>query len=111
MPLADVTYESNSSHKMWFLPAPSVVNTVAVDENQMPKEPGAINGGITKRNAPGETPVIVIRVSKIDDAVRNVETGGGKVVMPTTKVGERGLYAKVTDTEGNVIGIWQGLMG
>jgi len=27
--------------------------------------------------------------------------------MPTVPVGDFGLYARVADTEGNIIGVWQ----
>jgi predicted enzyme related to lactoylglutathione lyase len=87
----------------------TIVNTVPVDENNMPKEPGAINGGMLKRNHAGEQPVIVINVSSVDEYLKKVEKAGGKTVMPKVQVGEMGLYARVTDTEGNVIGLWEHL--
>jgi uncharacterized protein len=87
----------------------TIVNTVAVDEENMPKEAGAINGGIMKRNKPGEQPVIVINVSSVDEYLKKVEKAGGKTVMPKAQVGDMGLYARVTDTEGNVIGLWEHL--
>lgn len=85
------------------------VNTVPVDGNQTPTEPGAINGGLTARNTPGETPVVVVSVSSIDDYIKRIEDNGGKLVVPKTTVGNMGLYARVSDTEGNVIGIWEDL--
>lgn len=85
------------------------VNTVPVDENQIPTEPGAINGGLTMRNAPGETPVLVINVASIDEYVKKIEDNGGKVVAPKNKVGNMGLYSRVSDTEDNVIGLWEDL--
>jgi predicted enzyme related to lactoylglutathione lyase len=87
----------------------TIVHTVPVDEHQMPKEPGGINGGMMKRSKPGEQPVIVINVASVEESLRKVEKAGGKVVMPKTQVGEMGLYARVTDTEGNVIGLWETL--
>lgn len=86
-----------------------MVTTVETDEKQMPKEPGAINGGLMKRQVKGESPVIVVNVPSVDDYLKKVEEAGGKVVMPKMQVGDMGLYARVTDTEGNVIGIWQDL--
>ena len=84
-----------------------MVNTVATDKKGMPKEPGAINGGMMKRNAKGESPVIVVKVKSLDDYLKKITAAGGKVVSPKQKVGDMGLYARVTDTEGNVIGIWE----
>ncbi len=82
--------------------------TVPVDEKFMPKETGAINGGMVKRSNK-ESVVIVINVSSVDEYAKKVEDARGKVVMPAQKVMNMGLYARVEDTEGNVIGIWQDL--
>ena len=86
-----------------------IVKTVATDEKQMPMEPGAINGGMQKRMVPNESPVLVINVPSLDEYLKKVETAGGKIVMPKMQVGDMGLYARVSDTEGNVIGLWQDL--
>jgi len=76
-------------------------------KTMVPTEPGAINGGLLKKDPTGEHPLIVIDVPSIDEHINKIESAGGKVVMPTMKVGDFGLYARVSDTEGNVIGIWQ----
>jgi uncharacterized protein len=90
-----------------------MVHTVACDENMMPKEAGAINGGMLKRDAEkdpsGVHPVIVIKVEDADEHCKKVESAGGKVVMPVVQVGDMGKYARVQDTENNVIGLWQDL--
>jgi len=67
-------------------------------KTMMPTELGAINGGFLKKDPTGES---------VDEHIKKIESAGGKVVMPTMKVGDFGLYARVADTEGNVIGIWQ----
>ena len=86
----------------------TMVTTVPLDEKHMPKELGAINGGMYKRDEnSSKSPVIVINVSSVDESIVKVKAGGGKVVRPKNKVGDMGLYAQVTDTEGNVIGLWQ----
>ena len=87
-----------------------IVHTVETDEQQMPKESGAINGGFFKKEE-GEylSPVIVINVPDIDVYIKNIEQAGGKIVLPTNQVGDFGLYARFVDTEGNVVGIWQDL--
>ena len=84
-----------------------MVTTVETDEKRMPKKPGAINGGLTPRDETAKTPVIVINVPNVDDYIKKVEAAGGKVVMPKQTVGNMGYYARVTDSEGNVIGIWE----
>lgn len=86
-----------------------MVTTVPTDEKQMPKEPGAINGGIVQRSPVGQHPIIVINVPSVDEFITKVAKGGGKVVLAKQKVGDFGLYARVTDSEGNVIGLWQDL--
>ena len=87
----------------------TTLTTVPVDENRMPKEAGAINGGMAKRMQKGESPVLVISVSSVDEYIAKVEKGGGKITMQKMQVGSMGFYAKISDTEGNVLGIWQDL--
>ncbi|HSF28296.1 MAG TPA: VOC family protein [Nitrosopumilaceae archaeon] len=83
------------------------VTTVEADQNMIPKEPGAINGGMLKRSVPSEQPVIVIQVTSIDEYLKKISSSGGKVILPKMTVGSFGFYARVTDTEGNVIGLWE----
>ncbi|MGP0090508.1 MAG: VOC family protein [Xanthobacteraceae bacterium] len=75
--------------------------------NNRPKEPGAINGGMFQRNETGRSPVIVIGVASIDATIKKVEGAGGKTVARKVKVGDMGHYARVADSEGNVIGLWE----
>lgn len=86
-----------------------LVTTTPTDEKMKPTEPGAINGGMLPKDPTGPHPVIVIDVPSVEDHLQKIESAGGKIVMPTIKVGEFGLYARVSDTEGNVIGVWQTL--
>lgn len=85
-----------------------IAQTVPVDENQMPKEPGAINGGLFERPNEAPNPTIYVNVESIDAALEKVQAAGGKVVTPNTPIPGMGAYARVTDTEGNVIGLFQG---
>ncbi len=84
-----------------------IVRTTEVDENRMPIESGAINGGMMKREEPITSPVITIAVENIDDAMKKVKRMGGEVVREKMEVGDMGLAAYVRDTEGNIIGLWQ----
>ncbi len=84
-----------------------IVRTTEVDENRMPIEPGAINGGMMKREKPITSPVITIAVENIDEAMKKVKKMGGKVVREKMEVGDMGLAAYIMDTEGNIIGLWQ----
>jgi uncharacterized protein len=46
-------------------------------------------------------------VSSIDDTLKKVEAGGGKVVTPRTPIQDMGAFAYFRDSEGNVIGLWE----
>jgi len=86
----------------------TMVHTVDTDEKtRMPKEVGAINGGMMKRMGEVKAPVITVTVANIDDAIKKVEKNGGKLVMPKQEVPGMGWNAYVKDSEGNVIGVWQ----
>ncbi|MEK7263433.1 MAG: VOC family protein [Bacteroidota bacterium] len=84
-----------------------MANTATVDEQGKTNQPGAINGGMMPRNFPGEYPVLVLNVASIEESIAKVENAGGKVVMPVMPVGDFGRYARIEDTEGNTIGIWE----
>ncbi len=84
-----------------------IVHTVEVDEKQMPKESGAINGGMYKKDEKSaQYPVIVIGVKNVDEAVKKAEKAGGKIFKNKIAIGKMGFYAQVRDTEGNIIGVF-----
>ena len=83
------------------------IKTTSVDENHMPTEPGAINGGMMKRTAQVKSPVFAINVDSIDASVKKAVSAGGKLVMPKQEIGEMGYYAYIEDTEGNIVGLWE----
>jgi uncharacterized protein len=84
-----------------------IAQSVAVDDNQMPKEPGAINGGLFQRPKDAPHPALYVGVDSIDAALKKVERAGGKVVTPRTPIPGMGAYARIADTEGNVIGLFE----
>jgi uncharacterized protein len=84
-----------------------IAHSAPVDEQQMPTEPGAINGGLFQRPKEAPNPTIYVSVESIDAALQKVKAAGGKVVTPNTPIPGMGAYARVTDTEGNVIGLFQ----
>ncbi|MCI4360030.1 MAG: VOC family protein, partial [Thermoplasmata archaeon] len=75
--------------------------------NGMPKTPGAINGGMGKREGPLAHPVITIGVNDIDASLEAIEKAGGSTVSKKAPVGPMGFVAYFKDTEGNVVGLWQ----
>jgi predicted enzyme related to lactoylglutathione lyase len=72
-----------------------------------PLEPGAINGGMMKRQGHFTAPVITIEVDDIDEALTQVEKLGGKTATGKQSVGDMGFTGYFHDTEGNLIGLWQ----
>ena len=88
----------------------TMVQTTELDENRMPKKPGAINGGIVKRRRNYRNPIVVIAVPDIKEALALVKKNGGKVVGKKMEVPKMGWSAYFKDPEGNVIGLWQNLM-
>lgn len=84
-----------------------MATTVPTDENQMPKEAGAINGGLYQREKPEQKPIFYIDVPDIDAHLKMVEEKGGKVVVAKTPIPQMGAYAQIADTEGNVIGLFE----
>lgn len=85
-----------------------MAHTVEVDDKHMPKESGAINGGMYKRDTKSSNgPVLVINVKSIDAYIKKIEQADGKIVREKMQVGDMGLYAQFEDTEGNILGIWE----
>ncbi len=85
----------------------TIVRTVQSDERGIPKELGAINGGMLARQDPVRAPVVTIDVENMDQATATIEKNGGKIIRPKMPVGDMGFAAYFKDTEGNVIGLWQ----
>ena len=84
-----------------------IARTTEVDEHQMPKEPGAINGGLMQRPKEAPHPTIYVGVTSVDATIKKVQAAGGKVITPTTPIPGMGAYGRVADTEGNIIGLFQ----
>jgi predicted enzyme related to lactoylglutathione lyase len=81
---------------------------VPVDEkSRMPKEPGAINGGLFQRPKEAPHPTLYVAVDSIDASLKKIEGAGGKVITPKTPIPGMGAFARFSDSEGNVIGLFQ----
>ncbi|ANH39423.1 Glyoxalase-like domain protein [Nocardioides dokdonensis FR1436] len=87
----------------------TMVMTGPTDPEQGPSEPGFINGGMFRRSDefPGKGPGIVIDVPSVDEALRSVAAAGGTPVTERMAVGDMGFTGYFTDTEGNLIGLWE----
>ena len=84
-----------------------VLATTGPSDQGPPSEPGFINGGLLERAQPVGGPVLVVDVDDIEAALEQVETLGGTTVSAKQAVGEMGFSAYFTDTEGNLMGLWQ----
>ena len=84
-----------------------IAQSVATDDKQMPKEPGAINGGLFQRPKEAPHPALYVGVASIDEALEKVSAADGKVVTARTAIPGMGAYARIADTEGNVVGLFE----
>ena len=74
------------------------------DKDNMVTEKGVINGGLFQRNKEAKAPIVVIGVQSIDETVKKVIASGGKLITPKQPI-PNGSYARIADSEGNVIGL------
>ncbi len=85
----------------------TMVSTTPTDDQGAPTDPGAINGGMMKRESPINTPVITIDVDDIDKALETIGSNGGSTVQGKQSVMDMGFAAYFKDSEGNLMGLWQ----
>ena len=83
------------------------VLTVPANEQGTPLEPGAINGGLFKRQMPGQQPVNYINVESVDEYASRAKELGATVVVEKQAVPSMGWFAMLTDPQDNVVGLWQ----
>lgn len=83
-----------------------MIKTVEANEKGMVKMPGSINGGMMKRQNPGQVFTNYIAVEDIDSMLVSIEEKGGEALMPKTEIGAgMGWIAMFKDSEGNVMGL------
>jgi predicted enzyme related to lactoylglutathione lyase len=82
-----------------------LVHTGPTDEQGMPQDRAFINGGLMSRDPSASSPVLVIAVADADQTVEKVKKSGGRLVGEILDIPNVGRYARVQDTEGNVIGV------
>lgn len=68
------------------------------------------SGGLTKRMFPGQPITSYVQVDDVDKTLEIVKKSGGKQHGEKNKIPNIGTIAFITDTEGNVLGIWQPVM-
>ena len=82
--------------------------TVPVDEDGVPQQPGAINGGLFRRGTHGLGQTFLeVTVASIDESIEKVESEGGELVRPKRPMLDIAFFAVVRDTEGNLVGLWE----
>ena len=59
------------------------------------------------RGTPVSSTVVTVDVEDIDATLAEVERLGGATVRGKAAVGDMGFAAYITDTEGNLVGLWQ----
>ena len=70
---------------------------------------GGIGGGFAPRGEQSPPhPVNFMSCDDIDATIARITNHGGTLVTPKMEVGDAGWLAHAKDTEGNVIGLWQG---
>lgn len=87
-----------------------LVQTGPTDEKGMPQDRAFINGGLMKRDPSARSPVVVIAVDDADATVEKVRKSGGRLVGEIVDIPNVGRYARVEDSEGNVIGVIKPMM-
>jgi predicted enzyme related to lactoylglutathione lyase len=94
-------------------PAPefeyNFVQTGPTAESGMPTEVGYIGGGMFQRQDDIGRPVITIDVDDMSKALITIAEHGGAAVTEPQQVGDMGVAAYFTDSEGNLMGLWQTL--
>ena len=87
-----------------------LVQTGPTDDKGMPQDKAFINGGLMPRDPSATAPVLVIAVDDADAAVEKARKSGGALVGEILDIPNVGRYARVKDTEGNVIGVIKPIM-
>jgi predicted enzyme related to lactoylglutathione lyase len=74
-----------------------------------PKRPGAINGGFfpKKPDWPAQYPSVVIAVDDVEESIKKVIDGGGKVLGEPMEIPGVGQYVSFIDSEGNRVSMLQ----
>lgn len=82
-----------------------LVQTGPSDGSGTPRDRGFINGALMTRDAAAAGPVLVIAVDNADTAIERVKGSGGLLLGEILAIAGVGRYARLKDSEGNVIGL------
>ena len=105
---AKTFYEKTFGWKIKAYPMPPGAGEYLSVVTRKEGEPG-INGGMMKRNMPGQPFTNYITVKSIDAMMQTVQANGGSVVLPKQEIAPgMGWIAVFNDPEKNMIGLHQG---
>ena len=95
----EITKFEMPGHDYW------IVQTTDVGKDMKPTSPG-INGGLMKRQNPGQPFMNYISVESVDEMLKTIGVNGGKICLPKQEIGQgMGWIAAFQDTEGNLMGL------
>ena len=77
--------------------------TVITGDEKLP----GINGGLMKKQNPGQPVANSIDVVNLDETVKKIESAGGTIVVPKMPIPSVGWLAYFKDPDGNIHGIYQ----
>ena len=86
-----------------------LAGTTEVDDKQMPKQVGRINGGFYQRTDDplSKVPSVVISVKNVEDAMKKVKKHGGKILGEPQDIPGVGKWVSFQDSEGNRVSMIQ----
>jgi hypothetical protein len=88
-----------------------LAQTTEIDENNMIKSPGNINGGFYQKGEDGTIPHVVISVEDLEAQMELVGNSGGKILGEPMDIPGIGTFVMFIDTEGNRVGMLQPVSG
>ena len=84
-----------------------LATTSPVDENNMHKEKGAINGGFYQKGESGTVPHFVISVEDLEEHMETVKKSGGEILGEPMDIPGIGKFVMFKDTESNRVAMLQ----
>ena len=85
-----------------------VLVTTTESSNNVPKQPGTINGGFYQKTGDvSQTTTVTIQVDDLKECMKKIEAAGGKLSGEPMDIPGVGWFASFFDTEGNRVNILQ----
>jgi len=85
-----------------------VLVTTTESDNNVPKKPGTINGGLYQKTGDvSQTTTVTIQVDNIKQHMKKIEAAGGKLSGEPMEIPGVGWFVSFFDTEGNRVNMLQ----